>query len=193
MVSVAYRINAAFGVSNKFVPYRPNWDLVVNRITGIERYIQEGIVEFATYGATIRSFAIRRKSGTTNSRILLKIFMPVQQATVIPYEITTTLSLAGESNNTPVIGHSAYIAYAGVLNGTDPPIPKMYYKVDTANQVCYISINHGISNPWSNGIIECLQLPKDQVVIDVKYNTDISSDPAAVKVDLYAPTLTLLT
>ena len=28
MVSVIHRINAAFGASNKFVPYRPNWDLV---------------------------------------------------------------------------------------------------------------------------------------------------------------------
>ena len=28
LVSVAHRINAAFGVSNKFVPYRPNYDLV---------------------------------------------------------------------------------------------------------------------------------------------------------------------
>ena len=164
----------------------------MNRIIGVERYIQEGIVEFATYGAAIRSFAIRRTSGTVNSRIPLRIFMSVQQSTVIPYEITTTLSLAGESNNTPVIGHSAYVVYAGILNGTAPPVPKIYYKVDTANQVCYISINHGISSPWSNGIIECVQLPKDQVVIDVDYNTDISSDPDAVKVDLYAPTVTLL-
>ena len=160
--------------------------MVANRITGIERYIREGFVEFATYGAAIRSFAIRRISGTANSRIPLKIFMPVQQSTVIPYEINTT------TNNTPVFGHTAYIVYGGILNGTNPPIPKIYYKVDTTNQVCYVSINHGVSSPWSSGIIECLALPKDQVVIDVDYNTDISSDSAAVKVDLYAPTLTLL-
>ena len=32
MVSVIHRINAAFGVSKAFVPYRPNYDLVCNTV-----------------------------------------------------------------------------------------------------------------------------------------------------------------
>lgn len=35
MVSVVHRINAAFGVSNKFVPYRPNYDLVAENMSNI--------------------------------------------------------------------------------------------------------------------------------------------------------------
>ena len=33
MVSVIHRINAAFGVSKAFVPYRPNYDLVCDNLT----------------------------------------------------------------------------------------------------------------------------------------------------------------
>ena len=33
MVSVIHSINAAFGVSNKFVPYRPSWDVLTARTT----------------------------------------------------------------------------------------------------------------------------------------------------------------
>lgn len=169
-----------------------NWDLVDSRITGIERYINEGVVPFATLGANIRSFAIRRTSGTSNSRIPLKIIFSPQQGSVVPYEITTTLHMAGESNNTPVINASASIIYAGTLNSGTIPVPSMWFKVDTTNQICYVSINHGVSSTWGNGYIECLLLPKDQMTIDVAYNTDISSDPSAVKVNLYAPTMTLL-
>ena len=35
-----HRINAAFGVSNKFVPYRPNYDLVGSAVNSVENSLK---------------------------------------------------------------------------------------------------------------------------------------------------------
>lgn len=40
-----HRINAAFGVSNKFVPYRPNYDLVCSNINTLYGVYPKGRVE----------------------------------------------------------------------------------------------------------------------------------------------------
>lgn len=58
MVSVIHRINAAFGVSNKFVPYRPNWDLVAD-------YAQSGGFQNSSRGGIINNADLNTISKTT--------------------------------------------------------------------------------------------------------------------------------
>ena len=75
-----HRINAAFGVSNKFVPYRPNYDLVCNTLASATKITQTvnatyTLISNLTYTSTpntiARVTAIAMNSGKVPTGIMI--------------------------------------------------------------------------------------------------------------------------
>ena len=77
LVSVIHRINAAFGVSSKFVPYRPNYDLVgntVNYVNDTFRRLDYGSNNVTTISVNVSTwqegtYLVACNNATTNTSI----------------------------------------------------------------------------------------------------------------------------
>ena len=179
---------AAFGVSQKFVPYRPNYDLVLSDIS----LLSHRIYEFATTGTQTRSFILKRLYGTSNTRCPLQFVYASQDPSSVPVVLYTQLFLAGETNSTPTLSRSAMCFSAGMINQSNPipqPYPAVWFKPDTTKQWLYITVNFGYSNLWAAGYFK-IENSNDQITIDTTNGVDISSDSGATQMTIYHPTFT---
>ena len=156
------------------------------RLTNLENWINSRFVPFATLGAQIRSFAIRRLNGTANARIPIRIVYSSQASGHSVVSLDLTLLSNGGDNNTPMLSAT------GIYTSVNTSNVAVYYKLDTTNQVCYVSMKMHTTNLWASGYLQYVNSVNDEIIFDFDTNTDISSDPAAVKMNLYAPTMTLL-
>ena len=156
------------------------------RLTNLENWIESRFVPFSTLGAQIRSFAIRRLKGTTNARIPIHIVYCSQASGHSVASLDLTLLSNQGANSTPIL------SLAGIYTSVNTTDVAVYYKLDTTNQICYVSMKMHTANLWASGYLQYVNSLNDEIIFDFDTNTDISSDPSAVKLDLYAPTMALL-
>ena len=171
---------AAFGVSSKFVPYRPNWDLVVESIKTIPCM---NVVETGTGGNKF-SFVIK-KLKTTQARYPMRVTIGTQRDLDSPVMLSFNVILSALELSKTGIALYKYLV-------TSTSIPAVWFKSDSTNGLIYVTVEMMSSTSmWGSAYIE--YYPADsEMIITTSGAIDISSDSSATRMDIYAPTMNLL-
>ena len=136
MVSVVHRINAAFGVSNKFIPYRPNYDLVCKSVgTLIDVPYTSQAAD--TYEATSISIPL-------NTNKMYEVLANVAFNNSEPYGIIIAKSGTVSTQNTDVLAENSY-QYTGGNGRAATRTVSLLCRPQTANTL-YIWVKYKEAN-----------------------------------------------
>lgn len=119
-----YRINAAFGVSNKFVPYRPSWDLVGKKTLLSNQCIAGNLSEFnfdvhdynSGAGATAARYRHGLLVGGTNGNdpILYHVFLDAQNAVTLTPILQGARTFTATCSNDVLTITTNLVVYGGL-------------------------------------------------------------------------------
>ena len=160
------------------VPVSANWDLVVESINTVPRTRAWNIPT----DAGKFSFVLQRMNSST-VKIPMRITIGTQIPQDSPIQIDFNVIL-----QEPTLSSTGFAIYKCLSVSNSKP--KVYYKKDSTNNRCYVTIEMtGQTTMWGRAFMEWYSYDLELTTTGA---VDLSSDTAASQMNIYAPTMELL-